>query len=679
MMKQSEQRVPKNIFRRFLPLFAAGTLLAGIAFFLLFFYDSGTTHRSAEYVSDNGLLYINTPLDVKFTGSESCRDCHLELYTAFMKTNTARSMYRLDTNNIIEEYPQREPVYDAVLDFYYEMIRRGEKFYQREFRLDATKNVIHERLVEAQYVIGSGKNLRMYFYDENGMFYELPLTWYAHKKKWDFSPGYKEFGNHRFSRFASSKCLACHNAHMDASPNALERFVKPYPLGIGCEACHGPGELHVKQELGESVDLPANNARTIVNPIHLSPQRQIDVCQACHLQGKAWALRGDAGWFDFRPGMLLEDLWSVYTYDAVHKEEFKVADSGYRFSLSRCYKESHGITTCNTCHDSHGTFRGTTVEFNRQNCQKCHPPESLPGKGSTYAHTERDDCVPCHMKQTGTKNTLHGVINTDHWIRIDAQETTIDWTMHRTPHEMQQVKSIVPALDARDSGASIRKGIALLNYYRNDDRRPVYLDSALAYLTAGTELNVRDARGFLALGETYKELKRLDEAKRALQKALALRPSFPEAYYHMGSLFRISGELDSSIHYFRLAVHHLPGEPSYLEGLGMALAERGITDEAITMLQRAYRIDRQNPALFSYLGTLFAKELGDPASALPYFKERAILDPDAPNVYVDLGNTFAMLGEFALAKQMYERELYYRPDSKAARFNLDKISLIPRR
>jgi hypothetical protein len=118
-----------------------------------------------------------------------------------MKTNTARSVTKLDTSNIIEVYPQREAVYDSVLDFYYEMVRRGDKFYQREYRLDRTGQPIHKRLMEAQYVIGSGKNLRMYFYDDNGMFYELPLTWYVHRRKWGMSPGYREFGNLRFSRF----------------------------------------------------------------------------------------------------------------------------------------------------------------------------------------------------------------------------------------------------------------------------------------------------------------------------------------------------------------------------------------------------------------------------------------------------------------------------------------------
>lgn len=636
----------------------------------------GKEDYSNEYIRDGKNLFVNTAHNVKFVGSAECRDCHLELYDAYMKTNTAKSMYRLDTTNIIESYPQKEAVYDSVLNFYYEMVRRGEKFYQREYRLDDQRKVIHERLVEAQYVIGSGKNLRMYFNDENGMFYELPLTWYVHKGRWDFSPGYREFGNARFSRFASSKCLACHNAPMEASPVARDRFLQPYPLGIGCESCHGPGEIHVRKELGESVDLPSDDAKTIVNPVDLSPKRQIDVCQQCHLQGKAWALRGDAGWFDFRPGMLLEELWSVYTYAAVHKEEFKVADSGYRFSLSRCYKESHGVTTCNTCHDSHGMFRGSSVEFNRQNCQKCHPPESLPGEGSKYVHTETDDCVPCHMKQTGTKNTLHGVVNTDHWIRIDAKDTKINWTMLRTKHELQQVQTFVPVQDVDDSSSLIRRGIAVFDYHNTEDRREVYLDTALAYLTEGLKRNSADPRGWLTHGQVLRAKHQYDDALVSLRKAAALRTKFPEAYFQIGSVYKAKHLLDSAIHYFRKAVQLQSGEPIYLEELGMALADARYTQEAVSTLLSARRIDTRNPATFTYLGNLYAIELGDPGSALPFFKERVLLEPDIENGYVDLGNTYAMLGEYDRAVALYRQELYYRPGSKAATFNLQKLSLL---
>ena len=69
-----------------------------------------------------------------------------------------------------------------------------------------------------------GKNLRMYFFEDNGMYYQLPLTWYVHENRWDMSPGYSEFSNVRFSRFVSTMCFSCHNGHMELSSTANNRY-----------------------------------------------------------------------------------------------------------------------------------------------------------------------------------------------------------------------------------------------------------------------------------------------------------------------------------------------------------------------------------------------------------------------------------------------------------------------
>ena len=644
--------------------------LCCISAFLLLVASGCGGDSGSDYVRDGDHLYLNTAAEVAYVGSDACRDCHLELYQSFMKTTTAHSMVRLDSSNIIESYPQINPVYDPGQDFYYEMIQRGNRFFQREYRLDLTGEIIHERIMEAHYAIGSGKNLRMYFHDENGMFYELPLTWYVHRGEWDLSPGYREFGNLRFSRFAGSKCLACHNDHMKVSPIAYERFLKPYPLGIGCEACHGPGDLHIRQERGETIDLPSDDARTIVNPVDLSPRRQIDVCQQCHLQGKGWALWEGVGWFDFRPGMLLEDRWSVFTDSKTKREAFKVANSAYRFAQSRCFKESHGVTTCNTCHDSHGTFKGSSIEFNRQNCQKCHPPESLPGKGSRFAHGPNDNCVPCHMKQTGTENTLHGVINTDHWIRVDADSTHIDWTSYRTPFERQGLVSLSPFLDAGDSSRFQRRGVAWIDYFRNYDNQAPYLDSAMRYLEYDIQLRGGTPRTFYYLGDLQHERGEYRKAQTALQKALRLKERYPEAWFRLGQTYAALGRNDSAASCYRTAVGLLPGEPAYFESLGITLAEQGSVPAAIDTLKEALRLDRYNPAVYAYLGNIYALSLDQPALALPFLRERAVLDPDNPDAYVNLGNVYLMLGQYDKAIDTYALELYYRPGSLMALYNL---------
>ena len=153
-------------------------LLLSIIFF-------SCSKKSDEFEHDGDVVYVNTGKGTKYVGSEKCAPCHQGIYESYLKAEMGRSMSKVSHENVVEDNPQAEAVYDSAKNFFYQMVRRGNRFYQREYRLDTKGKVIHERLMEAEYVIGSGNNLRMYFHDENGMLYELPLTWYVHKKQWD--------------------------------------------------------------------------------------------------------------------------------------------------------------------------------------------------------------------------------------------------------------------------------------------------------------------------------------------------------------------------------------------------------------------------------------------------------------------------------------------------------------
>ncbi len=185
---------------------------------------------SSAYAQDGDVIYLNTAKNVNYLGSKKCQTCHPVIYESYAKAEMGRSMAKLDDTNIIEDYPQQEAVYDPVKNFYYEMIHRDGRFYQHEYRLDSKGSIMHERWMETEYAMGSGNNLRMYFHNENGMLYQLPLTWYVHRQAWDLSPGYREFGNLRFTRFATAKCISCHNSYMQVSKTANENGL-PKPSG----------------------------------------------------------------------------------------------------------------------------------------------------------------------------------------------------------------------------------------------------------------------------------------------------------------------------------------------------------------------------------------------------------------------------------------------------------------
>lgn len=627
----------------------------------------------SNYVHDGDLIFLNTSKDVKYVGSKNCEKCHREIYEAYIKSPTGRSISILDSTNIIEQFPQKEAVYDSTGNFYYEMMRHDGKFYQREYRLDSDGNILHERWMEAQYVVGSGSNLRYYIFDENGKFYQLPLAWYVHRQCWDLAPGYKEFVNTRFSRYLGPMCLSCHNGHMDGLSIAKDRYQKPYPIGIGCEACHGPGYLHSQQCEGEDIELPSENALTIVNPPKLSPQRRNDVCLQCHVEGVAWALRGDNSWFDFRPGMLLEEHRSVYVRSTEDEHSFIVANSGLRLYKSRCFNGSHGNMACDLCHDSHGMLQIEKVMFNRQNCLRCHPIEGVPKRASRFDES-RENCIRCHMNQTGTDNTLHGVVNHDHWIRINADMDEIDWRIAREDPEKLPLIELVPVVDRQDYAQEIRLGIAYGDmYWGEGNTRVEYLDSALKYLSIGLKKDKNHAKAHFYYGRVQFEFKRFRSAILHLKRSLELQPDNADSYFWLGNTYREQNVYDYAIHNYRKALKNKPDEPTYLEALGNLLYHTKEIEEAITVLEYALKIDSQNPNVYNTLGLIFLFEYNEPERSIPFFQEVIILDPDFPMGYINLGNVYTLMGEYRKAIGYYNKEIATRPSSAFAYYNLGRV------
>ena len=654
-----------GFLRKFFHLWTGGSAAAVILFF--------ACSRPSDERKPADAFYANTAPNVKYVGSEECASCHRDIYEAYAQSEMGRSMSRLEAATLTETFPQTYEVFDSTKNFYYEMVRRDGGFYQREYRREANGKISHERWMRAEYVMGSGNNLRMYFHDENGMLYELPLTWYEHKKRWDLSPGYRDFENMRFSRYATPKCLACHNSYLEPSPVANDRYQPPYTLGIGCERCHGPGELHVRQKHGEANGGLPQNALTIVNPRKLSSERQLDVCRQCHLQGKAWALHGESDWFDYRPGTPLENHRSVYFPAKTAKEVIEVADSPQRLALSRCFKESNGALTCITCHNPHFSIKTFTRAHYNAKCLQCHTATTLPGTASRQTHAEAADCIGCHMNRTGTDNTLHGVSNTDHWIRTDASQTPIDWATLKRPLEEQPMTMLAPVIDAQDAKQNLRRGIAYFDYYKQHDSRRAYLDSAFFYLNRGLIADPNSAAGYFQLGETQLELQRYDEAITSLQRATALRADYAEAYAKLGWAYFLTKKTKLAYASYQLALALKPQEPRFLEDWAVVLEDSGDFSGAVQAYERALQIDQQNPYVFYALGNIHVQELRQAEKAVAYFEKVVQLDPDFSNGYLNLGSTYGTLGKYPEALRAFANELAVRPQSVMALFNQGRV------
>jgi tetratricopeptide (TPR) repeat protein len=91
------------------------------------------------------------------------------------------------------------------------------------------------------------------------------------------------------------------------------------------------------------------------------------------------------------------------------------------------------------------------------------------------------------------------------------------------------------------------------------------------------------------------------------------------------------------------------------------------------VLEYSVSIDKQNAKTFYTLGYLYAINLQQPEKALEYFKKSASLDPQLEDGYLNLGNTYTMIGDYQDALEAYRKEIIFRPNSTSAYVNMGKV------
>ena len=130
----------------------------------------------------------------------------------------------------------------------YSIERRDGRVWHQETRRDSSGQIIARNEAEVQFVLGSGSQGIGYLIERDGFLFQSPISWYVRKQQWDLAPGYEQMNAH-FDRPVASTCLYCHANRVEPVAGTINRYRPPIFQGhaIGCERCHGPGELHVRR------------------------------------------------------------------------------------------------------------------------------------------------------------------------------------------------------------------------------------------------------------------------------------------------------------------------------------------------------------------------------------------------------------------------------------------------
>lgn len=339
--------------------------------------------------------FRNATQAVGYVGSGACLACHREEHESYLHTTHSRSMGEVDA---AREPPSGEFAHE-LSGRNYRVYREGESLRLREFIKDADREVVLADHA-ARYVLGSGNYARMYLAQVEDYLIEAPMTWYPRQDRWEMSAGYgKNPHQEGFNREIDANCLRCHAGRVENVGSGSLRL-KVEEMAIGCERCHGPGELHIKERQAK-LPIQGKIDDSIVNLRHLSREQQEDVCSQCHLSSSADVnVRGRAR-HDFRPGLRMADFVIPFRVD---RPDSAMTVSGQieQMRLSRCYSESKSMT-CTTCHDPHAEVeQSARVQHFRAKCLNCHEKKPCREEIQIRQEKQQDNCIACHMPRGPT-------------------------------------------------------------------------------------------------------------------------------------------------------------------------------------------------------------------------------------------------------------------------------------
>lgn len=365
----------------------------------------------SKRVEPPALKFRNTDLNVSYVGDENCQNCHFQETESFREHPMGRSMCKIGDAKL---KPFDKPF--VVGEYRYSVESRDNKMFHVEERLDRNGKPVSRRDQAIDLVMGSGTRGFAFLFQKEGDVFQSPIAWYTDADKYDIAPGYTEVNLH-FTREIQQDCFYCHTNRVE---KVADNQIKFHGLAIGCERCHGAGELHAeKQDQIDGYD------QTIVNPVKLTPSRRDQVCYQCHLHVEARENRLHTSIDKYRPGLDLENYIRRKSENSPDPlAQFRSVSHVQQMESSACYVKSEGKLGCVSCHNPHGWVApAQRQEYYRKKCQECHKPENdcaLPSE-TRLAKSPENDCMTCHMPKQQSGDIAHTAL-TDHSIKRISKE-----------------------------------------------------------------------------------------------------------------------------------------------------------------------------------------------------------------------------------------------------------------
>jgi len=620
-------------------------------------YSLSFCQPKEEHQSD----YLNLSDTVDYVGSSVCKNCHYDKHKTFMHTGMGQSFGLANQSKSAANIHTDSTLYDAHSNLYYHPFWDADSLKLKEYRL-LGKDTIHSRVEKVDYIIGSGQHTNSHIYNVNGYLHQVPFTYYTQDGRFDLPPGFEHGFNTRFNRKIGLECMSCHNSLPDFVMGSENKFEKVH-LGISCERCHGPGEIHVSEKMkGNFVDTSLYTDFTIVNPGNISSELQFEICSRCHLQGNT-VLEEGKSFFDFKPGMHLKEVMNVYLPKYEGDDSFIMASHVERLKMSECFIKSEGNLTCVTCHNPHLSVTVTPDEVFNKSCNSCHKQTQI------HASGKGDNCVECHMPKSGSSDIPH--------VKVTDHKISIPQTMNTTKQESLK-KFIGLYCVNNDSPSDISLLNAYLQQFEKFDQQSYYLDSALVYLSVLDEgLCTKEWVKYYFFRGDYKALVSWFERKSFQNRLNQLnQQSYANddawTWYRIGEAYYILSNWEQAFLCYReaaaLAPYHLEIQNKY--AMALLRTERLLESKKVFEF-----VISENPnfeKVYANYGYLLST-LGHYDLAVEQYRKAISLNPDLVQAWLNYAAYYMYMGNTHEAIKCLEEVLRIDPRHNQAKLVLEQL------
>jgi len=386
----------------------------------------------------------NRPIEVAMDGyvsSDACRECHPHNHATW-HASYHRAMTQVATKEtVIGDFENVSLEFDGQT---YELARRDDQFV---FAWHEASQMRRERPI----VMTTGSHHMQGYWYATGVgrkLGQLPFMYLKDEQRWVprhtvflVPPDKPKSRPEGLWNMVCAKCHATHPKPRSGSLGTMDTFVGEF--GISCEACHGPGEPHVRlhketNSVGGKNEVGHDDP--IVNPARLDHKRSSQVCGQCHSINLFRTREDFARWISdgpqFRPGGRLEEFRHLLNLrgpqSEVVRERLEVdadlfAHSFWNDGMVRVSgREYHGLVesacfeggemsclSCHTMHQSKNDDRPIEQWTNDQlkpsmdgnaACIQCHEAYNDAERLTAHTHHAAEStgsvCYNCHMPHT---------------------------------------------------------------------------------------------------------------------------------------------------------------------------------------------------------------------------------------------------------------------------------------